>query len=128
MAQHLEHQPAGACQRRIERFSGQTVSSNDAPVSSSSSPTTPRLFAWWGRCCLSGMSTGSWKAAACSALSVWQPSRRWMTSLHSMPSPPERCRSQAPLVIRAAAPCWGAAARIRRCNSQVAQTTPAQRT
>jgi transposase-like protein len=53
---------------------GQSSSSSAAPASWASSPTTPRSLAWWGRCCWSSTSTGSWRADACSPPRAWRPS------------------------------------------------------
>ena len=59
---------------------------NDAANGLRPTSSTP---AWWGRCCWSSTSTGSWRAAACSPPTAWPSSRSWMTSLHSRPSAPE---------------------------------------
>jgi putative transposase len=43
-------------------------------------PPTSSTPGWWVQCCWSSTSTGSWRAAACSPLRAWPPSRSSATS------------------------------------------------
>jgi hypothetical protein len=66
---------------------------NDAANGLRPTASTP---AWWGRCCWSSTSTGSWRAAACSPPKAWPPSRSWVMAAPCRLSATERGRTQAP--------------------------------
>ena len=113
-------------------WSGSMKNPSAAPVSSASSPMTPRSSAWWGRCCWSSTSTGSWRAAACSLPRAWPPSRSWMAAMPCRPSTTETCRTQAPGDQGCSAPIGRSGLDHRpgasRCNHQAAQTSTAHNT
>ena len=57
---------------------------------------TASTLAWWGPCCWSKTSTGSWRAAACFPLRAWPPSRSLATSPPCRLSAPEKGSTQTP--------------------------------